>query len=74
MRDAIPVYDAFQDAVADAGASVPAQRILDLGTGTGETARRVLGRHPGARVVGIACGPHPRYGSACVIDQAGSFK
>jgi tRNA (cmo5U34)-methyltransferase len=53
MRDAIPVYDAFQDAVADAGASVRAQRILDLGTGTGETARRVLGRHPGARLVGI---------------------
>jgi uncharacterized protein YkwD len=29
---------------------------------------------PSARVVGIACGPHPRYGSTCVIDQAGSFK
>jgi uncharacterized protein YkwD len=26
-----------------------------------------------ARVVGIACGPHPRFGSMCVIDQAGSY-
>lgn len=28
---------------------------------------------PTARVVGIACGPHPRYGSMCVIVQAGGF-
>jgi uncharacterized protein YkwD len=26
-----------------------------------------------ARVVGIACEPHPRYGSVCVIVQAGGF-
>jgi uncharacterized protein YkwD len=26
-----------------------------------------------ARVVGIACGPHPRYGTMCVIVQAGGF-
>jgi uncharacterized protein YkwD len=26
-----------------------------------------------ARIVGIACGPHPKYGSACVIDQVGSY-
>lgn len=28
-------------------------RILDLGTGTGETARRVLARHPSALLVGV---------------------
>lgn len=28
---------------------------------------------PSARVVGVACAPHPKYGSVCVIDQAGSF-
>lgn len=27
-----------------------------------------------ARVAGIACGPHPKYGISCVIDQAGAFK
>ena len=56
MREAIPAYDAFQDAVADAGAGLEARRILDLGTGTGETARRVLERHAGARLVGIDAG------------------
>jgi tRNA (cmo5U34)-methyltransferase len=56
MREAIPVYDAFQEAVAAAGAHLTARRILDLGTGTGETARRVLERHPGAQLVGIDAG------------------
>jgi uncharacterized protein YkwD len=28
---------------------------------------------PTARVVGVACGPHPKYGSMCVIVQAGGF-
>jgi tRNA (cmo5U34)-methyltransferase len=56
MREAIPVYDAFQQAVADATAGVEARRILDLGTGTGETARHVLARHVGARLVGIDAG------------------
>jgi len=28
---------------------------------------------PTARVVGVACAPHPKYGSVCVIDQAGGF-
>jgi uncharacterized protein YkwD len=26
-----------------------------------------------ARVAGISCGPHPKYGVMCVIDQAGRF-
>jgi L-threonylcarbamoyladenylate synthase len=30
-----------------------ARRVLELGTGTGETARRLLERHPGATLVGI---------------------
>lgn len=33
--------------------SVRAESILELGIGTGETARRVLERHPGARLVAI---------------------
>ena len=28
---------------------------------------------PLVTVVGIACGPHPRFGSECVIVQAGGF-
>jgi tRNA (cmo5U34)-methyltransferase len=53
IRADIPVYDEFQDAVAEATSDVPARRILDLGVGTGETARRVLALHPRARLVGV---------------------
>jgi tRNA (cmo5U34)-methyltransferase len=34
-----------------------AERILELGTGTGETAHRVLKRHPGAHLTGIDVSP-----------------
>ena len=44
----IPAYDAFQDSVAGATGR-GAARILDLGTGTGETARRVLAAIPRRR-------------------------
>ncbi len=52
IRADVPAYDEFQDEVARAS-GVRRRRILDLGTGTGETARRVLARHPGASLVGI---------------------
>ncbi|MGZ4169543.1 MAG: Sua5/YciO/YrdC/YwlC family protein [Solirubrobacteraceae bacterium] len=52
MHDEIPVYDEFQEAVARASGS-RASRVLELGTGTGETARRLLDRHPEAHLVGI---------------------
>jgi tRNA threonylcarbamoyl adenosine modification protein (Sua5/YciO/YrdC/YwlC family) len=52
IRADVPAYDAFQDEVARASGD-GALRILDLGTGTGETARRVLAHHPDASLVGI---------------------
>jgi SAM-dependent methyltransferase len=52
IREDVPAYDAFQDAVAEA-TGVGARRVLELGTGTGETARRLLARHPDATLVGI---------------------
>jgi tRNA threonylcarbamoyl adenosine modification protein (Sua5/YciO/YrdC/YwlC family) len=53
IRADIPVYEEFQRAVAAAtGLSVPA-RVLELGTGTGESALAVLARHRGASLVGI---------------------
>jgi tRNA threonylcarbamoyl adenosine modification protein (Sua5/YciO/YrdC/YwlC family) len=48
----IPVYDEFQQVVVDASGS-GASRVLELGTGTGETARRLLARHPDAFLVGV---------------------
>lgn len=56
-REDIPAYDELQDEVARAARQVEASRILELGTGTGETARRVLEPHPGAKLVGIDVNP-----------------
>jgi tRNA (cmo5U34)-methyltransferase len=53
IRADIERFDEFQDAMADATRDLDARRILELGTGTGETARRVLELHPGAAFVGI---------------------
>jgi L-threonylcarbamoyladenylate synthase len=52
IHEDIPWYDEFQEAVAQASGS-GAARVLELGTGTGETARRLLERHPDARLVGV---------------------
>jgi tRNA threonylcarbamoyl adenosine modification protein (Sua5/YciO/YrdC/YwlC family) len=52
IRADLPSYEALQDELAGASGS-GARRILELGTGTGETARRLLARHPDAVLVGI---------------------
>jgi L-threonylcarbamoyladenylate synthase len=52
IRSDVPAYDVLQDSVA-AASGAGARRILDLGTGTGETARRVLAHHPEALLVGV---------------------
>jgi tRNA (cmo5U34)-methyltransferase len=53
MRTAIPVYDRVQDEVVAAARGRDVRRLLDLGVGTGETARRVVAEHRGAEVVGL---------------------
>jgi tRNA (cmo5U34)-methyltransferase len=53
VRSEVADYDVLQDTLADAGAEVPAANVLDLGTGTGETLRRVSMRHPDARLVAV---------------------
>jgi tRNA (cmo5U34)-methyltransferase len=53
MRAEVPAYDELQDAVARATGVVPTRRVLDLGTGTGETAGRVLALHDDAFLVGV---------------------
>lgn len=57
MAKDVPDYDELQDRVAVAAGERPAGSILDLGTGTGETARRVLARQPGATLVGVDSSP-----------------
>lgn len=51
MSEEVPDYERLQDELA--AAATPASAVLDLGTGTGETARRVLDRLPGARLTGL---------------------
>jgi tRNA (cmo5U34)-methyltransferase len=53
IRQEVPAYDDLQDAVAKATAGIHAERVLELGVGTGQTSRRVLDLHPEAELVGI---------------------
>jgi tRNA (cmo5U34)-methyltransferase len=53
VREEVPDYDRLQDEVARATDGIAARRVLELGTGTGITTRRVLARHPGARLTGV---------------------
>jgi tRNA (cmo5U34)-methyltransferase len=50
MQEEIPGYEELQEAVA---AAARGRNVLELGTGTGETAVRILARNPGARWTGI---------------------
>jgi tRNA (cmo5U34)-methyltransferase len=52
VRSEVPDYERLQDEAAAATGS-GARRLLELGTGTGETALRVLARHPEATLVGV---------------------
>jgi tRNA (cmo5U34)-methyltransferase len=53
IRAEVPAYDELQDAVAKATAGIHAERVLELGVGTGETSRRIVDLHPEAALVGI---------------------
>lgn len=59
MSEEVPAYARLQAAVAEAagahasGGGQPPQRLLELGTGTGETAAHVLAAHPGATLIGV---------------------
>lgn len=53
MHDEVPRYEELQAETAHATAGSDVATILELGVGTGETSRRVLAEHPGARLVGI---------------------
>jgi tRNA (cmo5U34)-methyltransferase len=49
----LPGYEELQEAVAVATDGLMFETVLELGTGTGETALRVLARHPATRWTGI---------------------
>ena len=53
MHAEVPGYDELEAAVVAATAGLEVRTVLELGTGTGETALRVLAQHPAARWTGI---------------------
>jgi tRNA (cmo5U34)-methyltransferase len=53
MFQEVPEYERLQRELVAATSGMEARSILELGTGTGETARRVLAAHPKARLHGI---------------------
>ena len=53
IRIEIPRFDDFQDAVAETTFGIDVHTVLELGVGTGETARRVRALHPAATWTGI---------------------
>jgi len=57
VHSEVPDYERLQDEVGRASDGVAATRLLELGTGTGVTARRVLDRRPGAHLTGIDSSP-----------------
>jgi tRNA (cmo5U34)-methyltransferase len=62
MHEEVPDYDRLQEETA-AATGTGSARLLELGTGTGETARRVLALNPDAELVGLDA-------SAEMLDQA----
>jgi L-threonylcarbamoyladenylate synthase len=52
IRDELPSYDRLQRELLEVSGS-GARRILELGTGTGVTAKLLLARHPRATLLGI---------------------
>src|SRR5947209_6680136 len=52
IRADIPDYERLQDELVKASGN-DVRSMLELGTGTGETARRLLARHPQAHLTGI---------------------
>src|SRR5712691_4357861 len=56
MLDEVPAYPDFQERTA-AATEGPADELLELGIGTGETARHVFPLHPGARLTAIDSSP-----------------
>jgi len=53
MLEEVPSYPDLQGQTAAAAKDVSARTILELGIGTGETAKRVLAAHPDARLTAI---------------------
>jgi tRNA (cmo5U34)-methyltransferase len=57
IRGAVPRFDELQEQAVEAIPFAP-DRVLELGIGTGETARRLLERYPEAALTGLDASPN----------------
>jgi tRNA (cmo5U34)-methyltransferase len=69
MLAEVPSYPDLQAETANATADAQAKAILELGIGTGETAKRVLALHPGARLTAIDSSPEMVERARRVVPQ-----
>jgi tRNA (cmo5U34)-methyltransferase len=69
MLAEVPSYPDLQAETANATADAQAKTILELGIGTGETAKRVLALHPGARLTAIDLSPEMVERARKVVPQ-----
>ncbi len=70
MFEEVPDYARLQDETAAASGVVTATAILELGTGTGESARRLLAAHPGAHLTGVDESPEMLAAARAALDPA----
>jgi tRNA (cmo5U34)-methyltransferase len=70
MLAEVPSYPDLQAETAKATADAPVSTILELGIGTGETAKRVLAAHPDARLTAIDSSPEMVERARAVVPQA----
>ncbi len=56
IRAEVPRFDELQEAAVEAIPGSP-RRVLDLGIGTGETSRRLIGAYPGVEICGLDSSP-----------------
>lgn len=53
----VPDYDELQERIAEAASGLEPRDVLDLGTGTGQTAARIRALYPEAKLTGVDASP-----------------
>ena len=74
MRKHIPLYDRVQEEVVLASIDLHVSHLLDLGVGTGETARRCLEAHPKATAVCLDSNPEMLEAAASVLGERAELR
>ena len=70
MLEEVSSYPELQEQTARAAADIPAETILELGIGTGETARRILATHPNAKLTAIDSSAEMLERARAVVPEA----